>query len=451
MKYNLVFAAWIARTLTRDSLEARQKTQLAELLRLVAAQNPFYRGKLSADPLRIAADATSTLQAVLDVLPFTTRQELEDDQQANPPFGSGLTYAPDKYSRLHQTSGTNGKPLRWLDTPASWSWWCDCWDVVYRGMQLTPQDRLFFPFSFGPFIGFWSAFDSAGRLGSLCVPGGGMTTSARLGLLQAVGATVVVATPTYALRMVEVAQAEGNDLAQSSVRALIVAGEPGGSIPEVRSRLEAGWGARVFDHCGMTEVGAFGFESAAQPGGLYVNEGAFIVEAIDPETRGRVPAGETGELVITNLGRLGSPVIRYLTGDLVRWNPDNTLVGSAYGCLEDGILSRRDEMVSIRGNNVYPAAMEALMRRLQGIAEYRVTIVEGDALTSLEIEVEPSTDALNQAGVAEYVAAAIERTFLFRAQVRAVTPGTLPRFELKARRFVRKTRTGYGGPSHANV
>ena len=437
--------------MTRDLIEARQKKRLAELLCLVASQNTFYRAKLPASALRAVEDGTTSLSAVLNEIPFTKRQELEDDQRKHPPFGSRLTYEPARYSRWHQTSGTDGAPLRWLDTPESWAWWCDCWTVVYQGMELSPQDRLFFPFSFGPFVGFWSAFDSAVRLGNLCVPGGGMTTSARLELLKAADATIVVATPTYALRILEVAQADGIDLSSSSVRALIVAGEPGGSIPAVRERLEQGWGARVFDHCGMTEVGAFGFESAHQSGGLYVNEEAFIVEAVDPKTGSAASSGEMGELVITNLGRLGSPVIRYLTGDLVRWNPDNTLAGTGYGCLEGGILSRRDDMVSVRGNNVYPGAMEALMRRLDGVEEYRVIVAEGDSLTTLEVEVEPRADAPNQAGVAERVAGAIERTFLFRAQVRIVAPGTLPRFDMKARRFVMKTSAGYGGPSHANV
>jgi phenylacetate-CoA ligase len=438
-------------TLTRDLIEARQKKRLAELLRLVASQNPFYRAKIPASALIAVEDESRTLPAILQEIPFTKRQELEDDQKKHPPFGSRLTYEPARYSRWHQTSGTNGTPLRWLDTPESWVWWCDCWTVVYQGMELSPQDRLFFPFSFGPFVGFWSAFDSAARLGNLCVPGGGMTTAARLELLKTVEATVVVATPTYALRMLEVAHADGIDLSDSSVRALIVAGEPGGSIPEVRMRLESGWGARVFDHCGMTEVGAFGFESTRQPGGLYVNEEAFIVEALDPETGSAARPGEMGELVMTNLGRLGSPVIRYRTGDVVRWNPENTLAESGYGCLEGGILSRSDDMISVRGNNVYPGAMEALMRRLGDVAEYRVIVAEGNSLTSLEVEVEPTADVPDQAGVAERVAGAIERTFLFRAQVRVVAPGTLPRFDMKARRFVMKTSAGYGGPSHANT
>src|SRR5260221_9815246 len=185
-------------------------------------------------------------------------------------------------------------------------------------MALCRNDRIFFPFSFGPFLGFWAGFEGANRMGNLCIAAGGMSSSARLNLLLENRATVVCCTPTYALRLAEVAAEQKIDLAASAVRAILVAGEPGGNIPATRRRIETAWGARVVDHWGMTELGPLAIESLDEPGGLYLLETECIAEIIDPQSGETVPDGTEGELVITNLGRVGSPLIRYRTGDRVR-------------------------------------------------------------------------------------------------------------------------------------
>jgi len=204
-----------------------------------------------------------------------------------------------------------------------------------------------------------------------------------------------------------------------------------------RSRIEAAWGARVFDHSGMTEVGPMAIECRANPCGLHVLEEDYLAEVIDPETTQPVPAGQVGELVVTNLGRLGSPLIRYRTGDLVRVDPQPCPCGSAFLRLDGGILGRGDDMIHLRGNNVYPGALEALLRRFPEVAEFRVEVDQTAALTALRIEVEPVNGG--GADLAERVGRAIRDEFLFRAEVRLVPPGSLPRFEMKANRFVKKT------------
>ena len=211
-------------------------------------------------------------------LPFTTKAELLADQAEHPPYGTALTYPLERYRRFCQTSGTSGRPLRWLDTTESWTWMLDNWAAIYRIAGVEPGERLFFPFSFGPFLGFWTAFDAASRYGCLCLPGGGMSSTARLRFLAENEAAVVLCTPTYALRLAEAAREEGVDLPASSVRALILAGEPGASIPATRGRIEAAWGARVFDHTGMTEVGPMAVECVANPGGLHVLETELVIE-----------------------------------------------------------------------------------------------------------------------------------------------------------------------------
>jgi phenylacetate-CoA ligase len=315
--------------------------------------------------------------------------------------------------------------------------------MIYRVVGVRPDDRLFFPFSFGPFLGFWTAFDAAVRLGYLGLPGGGMSSTARLRFLLDNEVTVVLCTPTYALRLAEVASQEGIDLAGSSVRALIVAGEPGGSIAATRARIETAWGARVFDHNGLTEVGAVGVECPENPAGLHLLETEYVVEVIDPDSGQAVPPGEIGELVLTNLGRWGSPVIRYRTGDLVRIDSQPCPCGRSFIRLEGGILGRTDDMIHVRGNKLYPTALEAVIRRIPEVAEYRVEIDRSGPLTVLRIEVEPMTAASGD--LAARVSRAIGDELLFRAEVTAVAPGTLPRFEMKARRISHRLNTDKHG------
>jgi phenylacetate-CoA ligase len=368
-------------------------------------------------------------------LPFTTKAELVADQERHPPYGTLLTYEPERYTRLHQTSGTKGAPLRWLDTAESWQWMLGCWRKIYDVVGVSAADRLLFAFSFGPFLGFWTAFEAAQQLGCLCLAAGGMSSGARLRMLLDNHGTVLLCTPTYALHLAQVAQDSGADLRQASVRKIIVAGEPGGSIPATRQRIEQAWNARVFDHHGMTEVGPMTVECPEAPGGLHVLEDDYVVEVIDSTTIQPVPKGQVGELVVTNLGRLGSPLIRYRTGDLVRVDPRPCPCGRTWTRLAGGILGRCDDMIAVRGNNLYPSALEGVIRRFAEVAEYRVTIDETSALAELRIEIEPCGDAA--ASLCDRIAATIRDELLFRADVFLTPPGTLPRFEMKANRVHR--------------
>ena len=185
--------------------------------------------------------------------------------------------------RVFQTSGTTGPPIRWLETEDSWTWWARCWAFVFRGAGLGPSDRLFFPFSFGLFVGFWAGLEGARVLGALAIPGGGQDSPTRLHAIRELGATALVCTPSYGLHLAELARAQGIDPAHLGVRTTVHAGEPGAGIPAVRQRLEALWGARAYDHAGMTEVGAYGFECVAQAG-LHVNELEFVAEVLEPES-----------------------------------------------------------------------------------------------------------------------------------------------------------------------
>jgi phenylacetate-CoA ligase len=389
---------------------ARLRAMLPELQR----ENLFYRAKLPKTARELRE------------LPFTTKSELSEDQAAHRPFGTNLTYPIEQYVRLHQTSGTTGQPLRFLDTGESWDWWRECWQSVYRAAGVTARDRIFFAFSFGPFVGFWSAFGGAERLGALCVTGGAMTTTERVAAIVATEATVLMSTPTYALRLAEAAREEGIDLARSALRVSIHAGEPGASIPATRDRIEKELGVEAFDHTGATEVGAYGFSCSARDG-VHVNESEFIVEVVDAAGEAR-DEGD-GELVLTNLGRWGAPVIRYRTGDRVQAVRGTCSCGRTLVKLAGGIAGRVDDMVTVRGVNVFPSAIEAIVRRFEAVGEYRVELGRVREMDELRCVIEAPPE------VAERVGVAIHRELGIRCLVESVSPGTLPRFEMKARRF----------------
>src|SRR5713101_214648 len=369
-------------TLGLDALRAKQWQRLQSLARAIYPANPFLRAQWGAAGIHSPEDLRGWDDFAR--LPFTTKAELVADQAAHPPFGTNLTYPLERYVRVHQTSGTSGHPLFWLDTEESWDWWARCWGFVLRGAGLGPADRIFFPFSFGLFIGFWAGFEGARALGAMVIPGGGQDSPTRLAWMEKLGVTALVCTPSYALHLLEVARERGLDPAKLPVRVTVHAGEPGANILAVRARIEEGWGARAFDHAGMTEMGAYGFECAEQAG-LHVNETEFIAEVIDPVT-GR-PALE-GELVLTNLGRLGSPVVRYRTGDRVRLAESACACGRTFLRLEGGILGRLDDMLIVRGVNVFPSSIEGIVRRFPAVDEFQIEVFRDGELDEVRVLLE---------------------------------------------------------------
>jgi phenylacetate-CoA ligase len=414
-------------TLDADALLEHQWGRLVTLARAVVPANRF----ITAQWTRAGLAGPEDLRGWDDFrrLPFTCKRELVEDQAAHPPFGSNLTYPLDRYVRVHQTSGTTGAPLRWLDTQDSWAWWARCWGFVLRGAGLGPGDRVFFPFSFGLFVGFWSGFEGVRALGAMAIPGGGQDSAQRLAAMEALGATAVCCTPSYALRLAEVARERGVALDRLGVRTTVHAGEPGAGIPAVRARIEAAWGARAYDHVGMTEVGAYGFECAARTG-PHINEAEFIAEVIDPSTG--QPAAE-GELVLSNLGRVGSPLLRYRTGDRVRLARGRCECGRSFVRLEGGILGRVDDMLIVRGVNVFPSALEGIVRRFGAVDEFLIEVYRRGQLDEVRLLVEVR-------GHAEPVAAALQEAMRvdlgIRVEVVPVPGQSLPRYELKARRLV---------------
>ena len=422
-------------TLERAELEALQLRKLRTLVADAARRSPFHAERLrDVDP--------TSLRSLDDLrrLPFTTRDEWMAAQQSNPPFGTLLATPRDAAMRYHMTSGTSGStPLRVLDSPRDWEFITEQWCTGFWGFGVRPTDTVFFAFSYGTFVGFWGAHYACEKIGCLVLPGGNMTTEARVRQILDMQATVVCSTPTYALRMAQEARALGLDLAVGPVQRLILSGEPAGSIAATKALIEEQWGAKAGDTAGMTELGTIViFECDHQPGGTHLIEDHYIEEVVDPDSGEPVGYGEQGERVVTSFGRRAIPVIRYRTRDFVVRVPASTCsCGRTWDLYEGGIRGRVDDMKLVRGTNVYPRAVEALVRERREIDEFQIHLYTADGIRD-EIEVLVELPGVEDpapvcADLAKELALAHEG---LRIDVRAVELGSLPRFELKAKRLV---------------
>ena len=392
--------------------------KLNDLIHAILPANRFYAEKLGV------LEKFTSLSDFTERVPFTTKDELAANREQHPPYGTTHTFPLSNYHRFHQTSGTRGKPLIWLDDPDNWTWILDNWEWVWRGAGVKPGDTAFFPFSFGPFLGFWAGFEAATRMGIRAVPGGGLSSEDRLQLLRQSHSTILCCTPTYALRLAEVGERINLPVSSLGIKKIIVCGEPGGSILEVRQRIETAWQAHVYDHHGMTEIGPVSVSSETDRDLLLLRHDSYFCEVIDPATGSPTPFGETGELVLTTLGRHGSPLLRYRTGDLVM-----PVAHEDQFALRGGVLSRTDDMIVIRGINIHPSSIDAIVRSFPDIAEYQVEIDQRPALAEIHLTVEATTET------ATALAQKLRSIFTLRIPVTAVPQGTLPTFEVKAKHW----------------
>lgn len=410
-------------SLARPALEGHQLARFNTLLEEILPANGFYASKLGSQPKQL-----ESLEQLRE-FPFTTKDELALPA-GGPQLPANLTYPAEQYVRFHQTSGTRGRPLPVFDTAADWGWWIDAWQYVLDAADITPSDRAMLAFSFGPFVGFWSAFDALVARGTMVIPGGGMSSLARLDLMERMQTNVLFCTPTYAMHLVEVAAKNQISLEHLPVEKIVVAGEPGGSVPAIRSRIEQAWNARLTDHAGASEIGPWGYADPQQKG-LHVIETEFIAEFLDVESGDSVSAegasaGQLCHLVLTTLGRTGAPLIRYRTGDLVRptWSDEGFVL------LEGGVLARSDDMMVIRGVNIFPSSLEQILRSFPEVVEYRMTARKQGEMDALTVEVE---DRLEQP---ERIAAELNKRLGLSVEVRLAPAMSLPRFEGKGRRFI---------------
>jgi phenylacetate-CoA ligase len=424
-------------TMPRDELEGLQLRKLRNLLEWTDAQVPWHAKRLRDSG--VTPDSIHSLQD-LRRIPFLTRDDWMQGQEEHPPYGPILAAPEEVAIRYHMTSGTTGKtPIRVLDGMKDWEWIAEMWCYGLWGFGVRPRDIMFVAFGYATFIGFWGLHYAGEKLGCLTLPGGAMQTAQRVKQIVDMGATVVASTPTYALRMAQEARAMGIDLAGSSVQKLILSGEPAGSIPATKKLIEEQWGAKAGDTAGMTELGTIMiFECDRQPGGTHIIEDHYLEEVVDPETDQLVPYGEMGERVVTSFGRGFIPVIRYRTRDLVVRVPgSNCACGRTFDIYEGGIRGRVDDMKLVRGTNVYPRAVEAIIREHPEVDEFQIHLFTAEGIRD-EIEIlaevpDPNVDANGiLRAIQQELADAHEG---LRFGVKRAEDGSLPRFELKAKRL----------------
>jgi phenylacetate-CoA ligase len=434
-------------TLDRGRLEALQLAKLRYQCEWAAARSPWYRRQFASSGFDV-----SQLRSLHDLrrIPVLRREDWMASQEAAPPYGELPVIGGEGAIRVHTTSGTTGRgPLRALDSRKDWAWIAEMWAYAIWGCGARPTDVAYIAFGYGSFIGFWGLHYAMEKVGVLNVPGGAQTTEARVRQILDFGATVVASTPTYALRLAQEASVLGLDLPGCAVSRLILSGEPAGSIPQTKALIEEQWGAKAYDTAGMTEIGTIMvFECSHQPGGTHIIEDNMIEEVLDPATLEPVPYGSRGERVVTSFGRGTIPLIRYRTGDLVCRVPASTCsCGRGFDIYEGGILGRVDDMKIVRGTNVYPRAIEGIVREFPEVDEFQTRIThEGirDEIT-LRVELKPEwpldqwtvlSDTLHRrlASAHEGLNFRIERA----------EAGELPRFELKAKRTVDLRETPVG-------
>jgi phenylacetate-CoA ligase len=425
-------------TMPRAELERLQLRKLQRLVEWSDGHVPYHSKRL-----RNAGVTADSIRSLDDLrrIPFTTREEWMDGQIEDPPYGPILATPINKAIRYHMTSGTTGRtPIRVLDSMKDWEWIAEMWCYGFWGFGVRPEDTVFFAFSYGTFVGFWGAHYACEKIGCLVLPGGNMTTDARVKQIVDMNATVVCSTPTYALRMAQEAKSLGIDLASGPVERLILSGEPAGSIPATKKLIEEQWGARAGDTAGMTELGTIMiFECDRQPGGTHIIEDHYIEEVIDPESGEPVAYGEMGERVVTSFGRGFIPVLRYRTRDLVVKVPHDTCdCGRTFDIYDGGIRGRVDDMKLVRGTNVYPRAVEAIVREYDEVDEFQIHLYTAERIRDeIEVLVEiPDERADSERIAADLSKALAEAHEGLRFGVKKVENESLPRFELKAKRLL---------------
>jgi phenylacetate-CoA ligase len=424
-------------TMGRADRRELQVRRFREQAVYVYENSPFYRAKF--DEADIDPGSIETMADVRNV-PTTTKDELLEAQTTEPfPYGDLLAVPPEEVTEYHQTSGTTGQPVRQADSWQDWEWWGDCWATVLWAQGVRPDDRVFFPFSYNVFIAFWAAHYAAERIGAEIVPGGNLSSVQRVRKMDELDVTVFASTPTYALRLAEVAEEEGFDPAGMAVERIVCAGEPGASVPGTKNRIEDRWGASVYDHAGATEAGAWGFSCDGNSTGIHVNEANFLVEVLD-ENGEPVENGERGEIVITPLAREAQPYLRFELRDRVEMHSGEACdCGRTFRFAEGGVLGRSDDLTKVNGVLLSPTAIEDTVRRCDVVSdEYRVTIDEHDekGVDVITLVCESAPDATtNDTAIEQTLREDLKETtnLTFRIDVR--DHESLERFELKADRL----------------
>ncbi len=427
----------VLETMEPERLRELQMRKFRRILTWAYRRSPFYR-----ELYREAGLEPGDIRTWEDLrrVPRVDKAMLKEAQAQPPfPYGSRLCLPLEEVVEFRQTSGTTGTPVYQADSWPDWEWWSESWCYILWAQGYRPRDRVFIPFGYNVFVAFWAGHYACEKIGCEVVPGGVLDTTARVLKLQELGATAMMGTPTYLLNMARTARQRLNlDPAGLKVEKITCAGEPGASIPSTKARLEAAWGAKVYDHAGATEIGAWSYECSAQPGGMHVNQGLFLVEIEDIETgRPIEEPGVKGKMIITALDRLAQPCLRFDSKDIIQWAEEPCPCGRSYRLIRGGVLGRCDDITKVKGVLLAPAAIEEVVRGFAELEdEYEVVVEKKGDREEITLKVELREEA---GGARDEVLGRLAdqlrlKTNLgYRIEVHPV--GSLPRYQVKARRF----------------
>jgi phenylacetate-CoA ligase len=426
----------ILETLPREKLRQLQLKKFQEIFTWAYEHSKFYR-KLYRD----AGIEPGDIKSFEDIhkVPKIEKAMLRDAQgKANFPYGDILSVPLEQVTEYHQTSGTTGQPVYQADTWQDWEWGAEAFAYALYAQGYRPSDRLFLPFGYNIFIAVWGAHYAAEKLGCEVIPGGVLNTEARILKMQELRATAMGATPTYILGMAETARKIGIDPAKDLfIRKITAAGEPGGSIPATRKRMEEAWGAKVFDQCGSTEIGHWGFECRYQAG-MHVNEAFFLVEIEDVDTGDIIDApGKRGKMVVTTFTRMAQPCIRFDVKDLIRWNASSCECGRTFRLLDGGILGRADDITKVKGVLLSPTAIEEVVRDIPQLSnEYQVVVTKKGDIDDILLKVEIVPEyAKDEDSIRTVLVDQLRLKTNLGYKIEFHEYGSLPRSQTKSRRF----------------
>ncbi len=438
MKNNSIYWNPILETLPYEKLRQLQLKKFKRIVEWAYNNSPFYK-KLYKDNGFEPGDINKFED--IQKIPKTDKGMLREVQERPPfPYGDILSVPIEDVTTFRQTSGTTGTPVYQADTWQDWEWWTECWSYILYAQGYRDTDRVFIPFGYNIFVAFWAGHYAAEKVGCEVIPGGVLDTEARILKIQELRATAMMATPTYVLGMADTARKKlGIDPPRDlTIRKITCAGEPGASIPATKKRMEEAWGAKVYDHVGATEIGAWGFECTEQPGGLHINEAMFLVQLEDLETGAIIQEpGRKGKIVITALDRIAQPCIRFDSKDVAEWAKDPCPCGRTFRLIQGGVAGRADDITKIKGVLVAPSAIEEVVRSIKGLSnEFEVIVTKKGDLddVTLKIELLPEEEKSRETILIQLKDQLRLKTNLgYNIEVHPFN--SLPRYEVKAKRF----------------
>jgi phenylacetate-CoA ligase len=427
----------VLETLPPAKLKRLQVEKFKRIFKWAYDHSRFHRGLYDAAGLK-----PEDIRSYEDIrrVPKVEKAMMQGIQRKDPfPYGDALCVPLEDVVEFRQTSGTTGQPVYQPDTWQDWEWWSECWSYILWAQGYRARDRVFIPFGYNVFVAFWAGHYAAEKIGCEVVPGGVLDTQARILKIQELRATALMGTPTYILGMADTARNKmGIEPTQLGITKITCAGEPGASIPTTKQRMETAWGAKVYDHAGATEIGAWSFECRQQPGGMHVNEACFLVEIEDPETGEIIDTpGRRGKMVITALDRMAQPCIRFDSKDVIMWDAQSCPCGRTFRLIKGGVLGRADDITKVKGVLLAPSAIEEVVRGIAGLGdEYEVVVDKKGDIDRIKLKVELLPGQEDRVKTIEtQLKDQLRLKTNLGYKLEFHTYGTLPRYDVKARRF----------------